>query len=57
MKKDGRLVVKKYRIAGIGGGCMLSPTDIMNGTFPYKMYIRGGFLINFLICVNCFCIF
>jgi hypothetical protein len=57
IKENGKLVRKKYRIAGTGGGCMLSPPNMVNGTFHYKLYISGGFLVNFLICIICIFLF
>ena len=50
MKENGKLVVKKYSIAGTAGGCMLSPPDMKNGTYPYKLCISGGFLVDFILC-------
>ena len=57
IKEKGKLVVKKYLAPGSGGGCLLSPPDIKNGTYPHKLYISGGFLVNFLVSAICFSLF
>jgi len=54
VKKNGKLKIKRYRIPGAGGGCLLSPPDMKNGTYPIKLYISGGLLMNFLIVIVCF---
>ena len=54
VKNNGKLKIKRYRIPGAGGGCMLSPPDMKNGTYPIKLYISGGLLMNFLIVIVCF---
>ena len=51
MKEKGKLVRKRYSFAGAGGGCMLSPPDRTNGTYPFKLYISGGFIVDFLLCI------
>ncbi|MCL2529019.1 MAG: hypothetical protein FWE41_01605 [Coriobacteriia bacterium] len=57
MKENGKLVRKKYRLAGTGGGCLLAPPDMKDGSFPYKLYISGGFLVNFVLAALCFGLF
>jgi len=57
IKENGKLVRKKYGVAGTGGGCMLSPPDMKNGRYPYKLYFSGGFLANFLASAICFSLF
>ncbi len=56
-KKNGKLSGKIYRVAGTGGGCMLLPPELKNGTFSYKLYISGGFLANFLMSAMGFSLF
>jgi len=57
MKENGKLAIKRYRVPGISGGCSLSPPDMNNGTYPHKLYISGGFLMNFLVSAVCLSLF
>ena len=57
VRENGKLAVKKYRVAGTGGGVTLSPPDMKNGTYPYKLYISSGFLVNFLVSAICLSLF
>ena len=57
IKQNGKLKVKKYRTPGTGGGCMLSPLDMKDGKYPFKLYASGGFLMNFMTAAVCFVLF
>jgi hypothetical protein len=57
VKENGKLVRKKYRAMGTGGGCALSPPDMKNGTYPFKLFISGGILVGFLVSAICFGLF
>ena len=48
IKKDGKLLVKKYNVAGTGGQCLMSPPEMINGTYPFTLYFLSGSLLNFL---------
>ena len=48
IKKDGKLLVKKYNVAGTGGQCLMSPPEMKNGTYPFVLYLLSGSLLNFL---------
>ena len=48
IRKDGRMVRKKYRIAGTLGQCLMSPPVPVNGKYPYVLYNLGGSLSNFI---------
>ena len=57
VKENGKLKMKRYRIPGISGGCMLSPPEMKDGSFPFKLYFCGGLLMNFLISIVCLILF
>ena len=57
IKENGNLAVKKYGVPGASGLCVLSPPDMKKGTYPFKLYISSGFLMNFLVSAGCFSLF
>ena len=57
MRENGKLTIKKYSVPGTSGFCVTSPPDMLNGAYPFKLYISGGFLMNFLMCIACFGLF
>jgi hypothetical protein len=50
VRENGKLVLKKYGVAGMGGQCLMSPPDITNEQyrFPFVFYSLSGGLTNFL---------
>ncbi|MFV0417581.1 MAG: hypothetical protein ACK5KT_02455 [Dysgonomonas sp.] len=48
IKKSGKLLFKRYRVAGTGGQCLMMPPEALNDNFPYKLYNLGGVLLNFI---------
>lgn len=56
-KANGKLTVKNYRAPGSYGSCMLAPPEMKNGIFPFRLYIGGGVLANFLLSALCFVLF
>jgi hypothetical protein len=57
VKENGKLKLKKYRVPGISGGCMLSPPDMKDGKYPFKLYGVGGLSVNFLTSIVCLTVF
>jgi len=53
-KEKGKLKVKGCRFPGAMGGCVMSPPDMIEGRYPFKLMACCGFLMNFLICAVCF---
>lgn len=49
IKKDGKLRVKKFSIAGTGGQCLLTPPDLPIERIPTLLYNAGGVLANILL--------
>lgn len=48
IKKNGKMEVKKFSIAGTGGQCLLSPPDMPLEDIPTAWYNLGGILANIL---------
>lgn len=45
---DGKLRMKRMKIAGAGGQCLMAPPDWNDGNFPFTFYNLGGVLANLL---------
>lgn len=45
---DGKLHMKRMKIAGAGGQCLMAPPDWNDGDFPFTLYNLGGVLANLL---------
>lgn len=48
-KKQGKLHIGKYMIAGTGGQCLMSPPELVNGTMPYCLSNFGGVFMNLIV--------
>ena len=48
IKADGRLRLRRLRLAGTGGQCLMSPPDMADGSLPVTLYNFGGALANLL---------
>ena len=53
MKKNGKLQLKRYSLAGTGGQCLMAPPDLQDGKMPYRLYNMGGSLANLLFSALC----
>ena len=47
IKKDGKLIRKKFKILGTLGQCLMSPPKPIDGQYPFAFYNLGGGLMNF----------
>lgn len=54
--KEG-FALKKFSIPGTGGQCLLAPPDKKKGTYPYKLYNNGGWIMNLLMAFGAFLLF
>ena len=43
---DSRLSIKKFKLAGTGGQCLMSPPELKDGLIPYRLYNLGGSILN-----------
>lgn len=48
MKVDGHLRLRRLRLPGTGGQCLMSPPDMVDGRLPVTLYNFGGALANLL---------
>lgn len=48
MKVDGHLRLRRLRLAGTDGQCLMSPPDMVDGRLPVTLYNFGGALANLL---------
>lgn len=49
LKKDHHISLKRYRLKGTAGQCLMAPPDIKNDSFPFVLYHLGGCLMNLII--------
>lgn len=48
VKANGKLMFKKYSVAGTGGQCLMGPPDMVDGRMPVVLYNLGGSLMNLI---------
>jgi len=48
IKGNGKLMIKKFNIAGTAGQALMSPPDFVEGAFPSALYNFGGSIMNFI---------
>lgn len=51
MKDAGKLRLKRIKIAGTGGQCLMIPPTLRDNTMPYALYGFGGCFANLIISV------
>lgn len=56
-KYEDGLKLKIFSIPGTGGQCGMVPPAYNNGDFPYKLYLLGGFTMNFITALVLFIVF
>lgn len=49
-RQDGKILLRRMRIAGTGGQCLMSPPDPVKGKIPYVLYNLGGSIMNLIAC-------
>ena len=49
LKENGKLKLKRHRIAGTGGQCLMTPPDLKDGKIPLVLYNLGGSIVNVLV--------
>lgn len=52
-KRQGKLKIAKFSLAGTGGQCLMAPPDIIDGKIPYVLYNLGGVLMNLIVSALC----
>lgn len=48
IRKDYHLCLKRYRLNGTGGQCLMAPPDFQNNHMPFVLYQLGGCLMNII---------
>ncbi|MGL5087427.1 MAG: M50 family metallopeptidase, partial [Clostridium sp.] len=51
VKDEGKYKIKKYKIKGTGGQCLMMPTVSDYKDNPYKLYNLGGIIINTIVVI------
>lgn len=46
--ESGSIEMKRFKVAGTGGQCLMLPPEVEDGTYPYLLYNMGGCILNFL---------
>ncbi|MCM1087538.1 MAG: M50 family metallopeptidase [Muribaculaceae bacterium] len=49
VKESGKLRFRRLSIAGMGGQCLMSPPEPIDGTMPVFLYNLGGVFMNFIV--------
>ena len=48
VKQEGRVRLKRLKIPGTGGQCLMAPPDVPDGEMPVVLYNLGGVLMNLI---------
>ena len=48
VKKERKIKLKKFSLAGTGGQCLMMPPEMKNGVMPYRLYNLGGVIFNLI---------
>lgn len=48
-EENGRLVHRKFKIAGTGGQCLMIPPEMVDDRFPVVLYNLGGSIVNLVV--------
>jgi len=56
VKRNGRLIRKKFHLMGTGGQCLMAPPQPFRPDFPYRLYNLAGGLTNFILAAICIAI-
>ena len=56
IRLNGKFCIKKFKIAGTGGQCLLTPPERALEEIPTVLYNAGGFLVNIIVSAVAFCL-
>ena len=54
LKNEQGWRVRKFRLGGTGGQCLLDPPPIVDGKMPHVLYNLGGVIVNLIAAAVCF---
>lgn len=57
VKENEKTVFKRLKIAGMAGQCLMSPPDMVNGSFPVVLFNLGGVIMNIALSLVCLVLF
>ena len=57
MKQGKEYCLRRMKLAGTGGQCLLAPPDLKDGKIPFVLYNLGGSLLNLISAVLCFLLY
>ena len=46
VRSDGKLKIRRMKLAGTGGQCLMSPPEMKDGKYPFVLYQLGGVIFN-----------
>lgn len=49
VRQDGRIRVRRYKLAGTGGQCLMSPPEVPAEQVPFLWYNAGGVMMNVVV--------
>ena len=57
IKQDGKMKLKRFKLAGTGGQCLMCPPEPKNGEYPVLIYNLGGVILNIFFAVVAFVLY
>lgn len=51
IKENNKLKHKKFNIPGTAGQCLMMPSDLKDGKFPFVIYNFGGVIMNLVVSI------
>lgn len=48
-KINGKLCLKRHKVTGTGGQCLMAPPEMKDGEIPYVLYNLGGVLVDMAV--------
>lgn len=46
LKENGKLRLRRHKVAGTGGQCLMTPPELVEGKMPFVLYNLGGCIAN-----------
>ena len=46
VRSDSKLKIRRMKLAGTGGQCLMSPPEMKDGKYPFVLYQLGGAIFN-----------
>ena len=49
VRREGRIKIRRYKLAGTGGQCLMLPPDVPAERVPFFWYNAGGVMMNLVV--------